>query len=185
VEAADLATSIGYTVVGRLAGGEGEGAYEVLTADGTPAMLKDSGGGQLDFERAARTTDALRSRGYPAPATLATGSVDGAIDDVVHMDFHTASMLAIDRRITGVIDWEGSTSGDAAFDLVTQALYAPDLRTELLDAARARTDPHALPLYAAHMVLRQVDWSLRHHNAAQVRRYLDEGVALLAATASG
>jgi aminoglycoside phosphotransferase (APT) family kinase protein len=111
--------------------------------------------------------------------------VDVAIDDVVHMDFHTANMLAIDHRITGVIDWEGSTSGDAAFDLVTQALYTPDLRTELLDAARARTDPHALPLYAAHMVLRQVDWSLRHHNAAQVRRYLDEGVALLAATASG
>ena len=64
-----------------------------------------------------------------------------------------------------------ATSGDAAFDLVTLAYYTydPILHIAILDAARARTDPRALALYAAHMVLRQVDWSLHYHDAAAVR----------------
>ena len=64
------------TVVGRMTGGEGPGAYEVRTADGTRAVLKFATGPHLDFERAARTCDVLRGRGYPAPATLRTGMLD-------------------------------------------------------------------------------------------------------------
>ena len=50
----------------------------------------------------------------------------------------TVNMLVDGDAITGVIDWEGSTTGDAAFDLVTHALYTydPTLRATL---ARRRT----------------------------------------------
>ena len=63
--------------------------------------------------------------------------------------------------------------------------YDTELRRRLLDAARARTDPAALRLYAAHMVLRQVDWSIRHHGGTEVRWFVDTGTALLAATGAG
>jgi aminoglycoside phosphotransferase (APT) family kinase protein len=68
-----------------------------------------------------------------------------------------------DCPITGVIDFQGATSGDATFDLVTAALYNFDteVRAAGLAEARRRTDPRAVALYAAHIVLRQVDWSLR------------------------
>jgi hypothetical protein len=65
------------------------------------------------------------------------------------------------------------------------AYYSPDLavRDRLLDAARARTDPRALELYAAHMVLRQVDWCLRHNDATAVWWFRDLGTSLLDAPA--
>jgi hypothetical protein len=44
------------------------------------------------------------------------------------------------------------------------------LRARLLELA----GPHAACAYLAHMVLRQVDWSLRHHPAAAAtQRHLD------------
>jgi hypothetical protein len=60
-------------------------------------------------------------------------------------------------------------AGDRAFDLATLLLYLYDhdgiralLRARLLDLA----GPQAACAYLAHMVLRQVDWSLRFHPAA-------------------
>ena len=103
------------------------------------------------------------------------------------MDLAPHNTLVDGDRITGVIDWEGSTTGDAAFDLVTHALYTFDvgLRDALLDAARARTDADALPLYAAHMVLRQVDWSIRFHDPAAGAWSIGIGTALLDAVGAG
>ena len=187
----------------------------------------------LDLGAPAGVTDALRARGYPAPATLAKGEVDGtgyeiselldgepveeltrarargdgrhldetrarldrlrriadnarsvdvARTDVVHYDFSPYNILASGDRITGVVDWDGATSGDAAFDLVTLAAYTYDfgVRDELLAAAAASTDPRALALYAAHMVLRQVDWSIRHHDEGTIEWFLGIGTGLLA-----
>jgi hypothetical protein len=112
----------------------------------------------------------------------AHADIEVATDDVVHTDFHTRNMVVVGTEITGVFDWEGATSGDRTFDLVTQALYAPACRSALLEAAAERTDPRALELYAAHMALRQVDWSIRHHGPPEVRWALEEGNALLADT---
>jgi aminoglycoside phosphotransferase (APT) family kinase protein len=42
---------------------------------------------------------------------------------VVHWDFHTNNVLMENDRITGVIDWEGSYTGDRAFDLATMLFY--------------------------------------------------------------
>jgi hypothetical protein len=72
-------------------------------------------------------------------------------------------------------------AGDAGFDLVTLAFYTFDfdVRDELLSVIRGRTPPRAIALYAAHMVLRQVDWSLRHHGAAEADWFMGIGEALL------
>jgi hypothetical protein len=276
VEPHEIAAAIGVEFIGRLAHGEGSGAYAVRIADGTQAVLKLFTGDVLDLGAPASVTDTLRARGYPAPATFAAGAVDGtgyrliellagepveelsagllpnvfelialqrdvglvgrqpwvddmvtsvvdgrtgycehaamaahsdetralldrlrriaddarnvsvATADVVHYDFSPYNILASGDRITGVVDWDGATSGDAAFDLVTLASYTYDdaVRDELL-AVAAATDPRALALYAAHMVLRQVDWSLRHHDEGTVEWFLGIGVALLAAAGAG
>lgn len=101
--------------------------------------------------------------------------------DVVHYDFSPYNLIADGDHVTGVIDWQGATSGDASFDLVTLAFYTYDgtLRDALLNAADRHTLPPALLLYAAHMTLRQVDWSLRHQNEMTARWHADIGTALL------
>jgi aminoglycoside phosphotransferase (APT) family kinase protein len=118
----------------------------------------------------------------------ATNTVDVPADDVVHYDFSPYNILADGDTITGVVDWQGATSGDATVDLVTLAYYTYDRAAHdaLLDAARQRTHPAALRLYAAHMVLRQVDWVLRHdHDDAAVHWHRDFGVAMLDALGAG
>jgi phosphotransferase family enzyme len=268
VEVVELADAIGVEIVRKLAHGEGAGAYEVRVGDGMPAVLKVDADDVLDFGHSIKFTEALRVRGYPVPASLASGEVDGtgyelaermpgdpveqitaahvpqlvalvgmqrdiglpgrapwvgdmvasltdgfvgycqldtlrahnpallarlqevaarsrgldvASRDTVHYDFSPYNVLAEGDRITGVVDWQGATSGDAAFDLVTLAYYTYDfaLRDRVLDAARAITCPAALRLYAAHMVLRQVDWSLRHQDEAAVWWSTGMGEALL------
>ena len=103
--------------------------------------------------------------------------------DVVHYDFSPYNVLVVGDRITGVVDWDGATSGDAAFDLVTLAAFTYDysVRDELLAVAATLTEPRALALYAAHMVLRQVDWSLRNHGETEVAWFMGIGTDLLAA----
>jgi aminoglycoside phosphotransferase (APT) family kinase protein len=103
--------------------------------------------------------------------------------DIVHYDFHPGNILIADGSITGVIDWTGSCSGDAAFDLCTLLFYCYDeqpwsdgLKREILD----RTEKRTLRLYLSHMILRQVDWSIRHHNPSTVDHYLNRAYRILA-----
>jgi Ser/Thr protein kinase RdoA (MazF antagonist) len=94
--------------------------------------------------------------------------------DFVHYDFTPANLLSDGAAITGVIDINPPVqAGDRAFDLATLLFYHYDhdqirdlLRARLLDLA----GPRAAAAYLAHMVLRQVDWSLRHHPAAPTTR---------------
>jgi hypothetical protein len=64
-------------------------------------------------------------------------------------------------------------AGDRAFDLATLLFYHYD-HDDIRDVLRARllnlTAPETACAYLAHMVLRQVDWSLRHHPAAAATR---------------
>lgn len=57
-------------------------------------------------------------------------------------------------------------TGDRAFDLATMLFYLYD-RHDIRERLRGRvlelTSRRALSAYLAHMLLRQVDWSLRHH----------------------
>ncbi len=63
--------------------------------------------------------------------------------------------------------------GDRAFDLVTLLFYSYD-HEQARDLLTARlsepASPRAASAYLAHLILRQVDWSLRHHPDAPATR---------------
>jgi len=96
-------------------------------------------------------------------------------DDFVHYDFTLANVLSDGAAITGVIDINPPIlAGDRAFDLATLLFYLYDhdvLRGLLRDRLLDLTGPQAARAYLAHMVLRQVDWSLRHHPTAAATRH--------------
>ena len=96
-------------------------------------------------------------------------------NDIVHFDFHPNNILIEGERITGVIDWEGSESGDCAFDLATLLFYTwrfEEFRDQLWRALLERTTRGAIAVYLAHMIVRQLDWSMRHHTRATVDQYM-------------
>jgi Ser/Thr protein kinase RdoA (MazF antagonist) len=97
-------------------------------------------------------------------------------DDLTHMDFHPGNVLVDDRgRLTAVIDWDGAVRGDRYFDLVglrlTLAGRWPHL-AGLVDERLALLTPRRHRAYWAHHALRIVDWAIRHHDAAAVRRWV-------------
>lgn len=82
MNAADLAEALDVTVVRRLAGGEW-GAYLVTTAAGVAAVLKPLPRHEIFAEvrvrRAVGFARALRAEGYPIPAYLDVGVIDGQV----------------------------------------------------------------------------------------------------------
>ena len=65
-------------------------------------------------------------------------------------------------------------AGDRAFDLATQLFYGydhDDLRRPLSARLHELTNSEAVRAYLAHMVLRQVEWSLRHYPGAPATRH--------------
>jgi len=95
-------------------------------------------------------------------------------DDIVHFDFTAANILIDGRRITGVIDWEGACAGDRAFDLATLLFYAddqPELSAQLWRRSVELSGVAALRVYLAHLILRQVDWSIRFHQQPAIDRW--------------
>ncbi|HEY0935504.1 MAG TPA: phosphotransferase [Trebonia sp.] len=88
-------------------------------------------------------------------------------DDFVHYDFTPANLLTTGPGISGVIDISPPPlTGDRAFDLATMLFYLydrPGIRERLRARALELTSRPALSAYLAHLLLRQVDWSLRHH----------------------
>lgn len=97
-------------------------------------------------------------------------------DDLVHFDYHPRNVLVESGRITGVIDWDGAARYDGTFDLVTLRFTlgheAPHLTAIVDDALRGRDEARRRAFWA-HMSLRQVDWSIRHHDQATVEAWLD------------
>jgi hypothetical protein len=104
-------------------------------------------------------------------------------DDIVHFDFNPANILIDDGCVGGVVDWQDPCAGDCAFDLVTLFYYSyddsPDVRALLWRHLIARVSPVVLGVYLAHMVLRQVDWSIRFYDDATVERWLRVSRAVL------
>jgi aminoglycoside phosphotransferase len=116
---------------------------------------------------------------------LATAALDDAHpqDDIVHFDFNPANLLEDGGAISGVIDWDGVCAGDRAFDLATALFYGygdAALREALWAALLDIAHPRVAALYLAHLILRQVDWSLRKHSAAEAARWLSRAQAVLA-----
>lgn len=103
-------------------------------------------------------------------------------NDIVHFDFNPANILVHEGTISGVIDWEGTCTGDCVFDLATLLFYQydrQDLRELLWTEALERSGPGPLRVYLAHMILRQTDWSIRHHSSAIVQDYLRRAETVL------
>jgi aminoglycoside phosphotransferase len=124
----------------------------------------------------SRLLDDLQARARRGQGAVAT------TDDIVHFDFNPANLLVDAGRLTGVIDWEGVRAGDRAFDLATLLFYlydAPGAAGLLWSELAALRPAPAVGAYLAHIVLRQVEWSLRLHEAALSRRYLDRAHRLL------
>jgi hypothetical protein len=95
--------------------------------------------------------------------------------DIVHWDFNQGNVLSDGNRITGVVDWDDACAGDRGFDLSTYLFYAYDdreVRDPLWREALDCSGHGALTVYLAHMIVRQVDWSIRHHSAATTARWM-------------
>lgn len=135
--------------------------------------------------RARRLLGRIREIGRDPDATM-TG------DDLVHLDFHPGNVLVDGGAVTGIVDWDGISRGDRrlalvtlAFDLSWRAASDPASAgtAEILRTVERRVDdiePATRRAYWAHMALRQVDWSIRHHGAAEVDHFLRYGESRLA-----
>ena len=138
--------------------------------------------------------ETLRSTSAETAALLATLQRLATVDldrrppavDVVHFDFQGTNILAAENEISGVVDWEGCLPGDRRFDLATLYFYAaasdeaePDQVDRLWRLLLAHTGRPLLGVYLAHLVLRQVDWSLRFHHRSEVERWLGHADVLL------
>jgi aminoglycoside phosphotransferase (APT) family kinase protein len=84
--------------------------------------------------------------------------------DVVHWDFTHHNILCTEDRVTGVIDWGGTCSGDRLFDLATLVYYAGDAHSGVTRYIVDSIGLEGLSVYLAHLAIRQSDWSLRHHS---------------------
>lgn len=103
-------------------------------------------------------------------------------NDIVHGDFQPMNILAHDQQISGVIDWDAPFAGDCAFDITTLLFYSydePTLRELLWQYLLQRASLSLLSVYMAHLILRQVDWSLRFYDRATIERYLSRGETIL------
>jgi aminoglycoside phosphotransferase (APT) family kinase protein len=103
--------------------------------------------------------------------------------DIVHFDCSPGNVLAQGETLTGVMDWNAACAGDRCFDLVTALFYSyedPPVRDRLWTAVLELANPRVTAAYLAHMILRQVDWSLRHHPAADVAYWLRVAGAVVA-----
>lgn len=131
-----------------------------------------------------RNCSATTAEILSAIQALVTKHADDEVEanDIVHFDFHQGNILVYEDAISGVIDWDGTCSGDCVFDLVTLLFYLYDRRdvrklpwTEALE----RAGPGPLRIYLAHMILRQVDWSIRHYDSATVQKYVRRAEEIL------
>lgn len=95
-------------------------------------------------------------------------------NDVVHGDFTASNLLADGGEITGIVDWEAAGRGDRAFDLACLLFYEYETE-DVRDALEARllelTSLETAKVYLVHMILRQVNWSIRHHTIDAVERF--------------
>lgn len=103
-------------------------------------------------------------------------------NDIVHVDFQHANILVYNEQISGIIDWEEPYAGDCIFDVATLLFYAydePAIREQLWQYVLAHASLNLISVYLAHLMLRQVDWSLRHHDQPTSERYIVRAQTML------
>jgi hypothetical protein len=121
--------------------------------------------------RTARLLAEVEEIGAAVPERLAG-------DDLVHFDFHPENVL-VDTAgaVTGVVDWDGAGRSNGYLDLFTLrfdlAHRAPDQGRWLGGRLRDAASDEVILACWAHMSLRLVDWSIRHHTASHVTTWLE------------
>jgi hypothetical protein len=118
---------------------------------------------------------------------------DARTTDVVHFDLTPANVLHRDGQLAGIIDWNvpfgGAGQGDRGFDVATLLFYTYEneaTRGPLRDRAVAISGPRWTAAYLAHLVLRQVEWTVRHRPGGEdERRFLAISEQVLADLRSG
>lgn len=147
-----------------------------------PVLAGGDGFCLLEPMRAYSDTTAALLRSAQA-YVRAYGGGPFATGDIVHIDFNPANILVADGAISGVVDWEACCAGDCVFDLATLLFYSYDneaVRERLQRHILARTAPAVLAAYLSHLIVRQVDWSIRHHDSATIARYVRIAHSILA-----
>jgi Phosphotransferase enzyme family len=107
--------------------------------------------------------------------------------DVVHFDMSPANVLHVDGRLTGVVDWTvpftGAAQGDRGFDVATLLFYGYDIDATRDDLWARALDISGLAwtaIHLAHLVLRQVEWSMRHRpGSVEEQRFVGIAHAVL------
>lgn len=115
----------------------------------------------------------------------AQGDVRSA--DIVHFDLNPANVLHHDGHLTGIIDWsvpfDGAAQGDRGFDIATLLFYTYDddaSRDRLWTEAVAVSGQRWTTVYLAHLVLRQVEWTVRHRpGSAEEERFMNLAIRVL------
>jgi len=89
-------------------------------------------------------------------------------------------------QLSGIVDWNvpfaGASQGDRGFDVATLLFYFYDnarTREHLWAHASAISGPRWVAVYLAHLALRQVEWSVRHHPGSPSERRFTETAALV------
>lgn len=109
-----------------------------------------------------------------------------ASDDIVHFDFHQLNILVDGDDITGVVDWDGLSTGRCVFDLVTLLFYQhgnPAARDLLWPAILSRAGRSEVDAYIAHLTVRQIDWTIRFYTPDFVDHFVNVANHILAESA--
>jgi hypothetical protein len=102
--------------------------------------------------------------------------------DSVHFDCSPANVLVHETSITGIIDWDGWCAGDRMFDVATMLFYSyadPAVRSQLWQTILEQSGPASGAVYLAHLIHRQVDWSIRYHILETIERWLALAMSVL------
>ena len=105
--------------------------------------------------------------------------------DLVHWDLHAGNLLQMDDRLTAIVDTDFVTVGDAAFDLATLAISAcatecePGVRQRLFEVAIEPLERARRGAYIGHLLLRVLDWAIRHDRTGEVEFWLAQSDRLL------
>jgi Phosphotransferase enzyme family len=98
--------------------------------------------------------------------------------DIVHWDLHAGNLLQIEGRLSGIVDNDFVTVGDAAFDLAILAVSAaetecaPGVREQLFELTVGSLDEARRAAYFAHLILRVLDWAIRRQRTDELEFWL-------------